>query len=154
MVDMGTKRYYNDLYTIESNHRRMKYEKLLISSMINDMRKWTQKIKSDGIPLYNSPNYGGSVFSIEARSYFTFAFITHSTPIILGQQSELIVDEGDEKSSKEFRDAFIKIRDNIYTTDIYDIEKQIGNQHSRKEKLDALELGRISEIIESLIVTG
>ena len=40
------------------------------------------------------------------------------------------------------------MRDNIYTTDIYDIEKQIGNQHSRKEKLDALELGRISEIIE------
>ena len=94
MVDMGNKRYYNDLYTIESDHRRMKYEKLLISSMINDMHKWTQKIKSDGIPLYNSPNYSGSIFYIEARSYFTFAFITHSTPIIPGQQSELIVDEG------------------------------------------------------------
>ena len=141
---MGNK-YYKDLFEIMDLYRKMKYEKLLLASMQDDIRKWTETVKDDKV-IYHSPIYGGSQFCIEVRSYFSFSYITHATPIIAGQNSELINDN--DTQTKEFKTAYQNLRQSIFTPEIYEIEKSIGNQHNRKDKLEQLNIEAYKNIIE------
>jgi len=141
---MATK-YYTNLFEIEDEFRRKKYQSLLLASLQNDINKWTESPRDDKT-IYQSPTYNGSCFGIEIRHFgsTTFAFVTHSNAIIPNRVSELISND----FSKDLKIAFEKLRNNVYSPEIYEIEKIIGNKHSRKEKLDALELAQIKESIE------
>jgi hypothetical protein len=135
--------YYSNLFDISDTYREKKYKSLLLSSLQNDMRKWTEKIKGS-VTFYYSPNYNGVFFTIEIRQYVTFAYVTHTNPVILGHTSELISDN----FSKELQNAVDTLRENIYTPEIYEIEKLVGTQHDRKEKLEALEIEQLKPIVE------
>jgi len=139
---MATK-YYNNLYDIEDPYRRKKYLQLIISSLKNDMSKWTEEITSSTTRYY-SPIYNGTDFCIAVLSYTTIAYVQHNTPIIPDHKSELI----SEDFPKELKDLVYQLREKIFTPEIYEIEKIIGNQHSRKEKLDFLEIEQMKEIVE------
>jgi hypothetical protein len=96
--------------------------------------------------VHRSPNYNGSTFSVEIKSYYEFAYVYHTNPIIPGQNGELIVDV--DVQSTEFKNAVKSLQRNIYTAEIYEIERSIGNQHNRKEKLDALELQQMKTLVD------
>lgn len=139
---MATKYYYN-LWEIEDVYRRKKYAQLLLASLQNDVNKWREIVTSDRT-VYESPDYNGSIFRIEFRLYFTFTYIFHRNPPITDRPLELI----GEKITKDLEAAIEKLRETIYTPEVYEIEKLIGNKHSRKEKLEFLEIEQIKENIE------
>ena len=137
---METK-YYSDLYIIDDIYRKLKYEKILLSSLSNDMNKWTGQMVTSGNawkPIrYTSPNYNGSEFIIEVfTSGHMIAYIYHQTKPTQGYGSELISDN----FSIDVKNAVKTLRENIYTPEIYEIEKLIGNKNDRKEKLENLEV--------------
>jgi len=138
-------RYYNDLWEIEDSYRKKKYEELFILSLQNDMTKWTEELKIDRT-IYKSPDYNGYKFTIEFRINFAFSYISYGTniPPIANHLSELITDN----FSVEIKTLTTKLRETIYSPDIYEIEKLIGKQHDRKEKLVFLDLEQMKEIIE------
>ena len=135
--------YYSDLYKMTDPFRREKYYKLLLASLKNDMSKWNESV-SDSISRYTSPDYNGTTFKIYIRKYESIAFVSHKTPIITDQPSELISD----KFTSELEAEVKQLREKIFTPDIYEIEKSIGNQHNRKEKLEFLEIEQLKELIE------
>ena len=97
--------------------------------------------------IYRSPDYNGSQFLVEFRGvYLQFSSIIHNknTIPIVGRPSELIY----EDFTGEIKTLTTKLRESIYTPDVYDIEKLIGKQHDRKEKLIFLDLEQMKEIIE------
>lgn len=136
-------KYYNNLYEFNDNIRKRKYYELLLSSLKTDMQKWTQSFTSYGKVTYSSPSYAGSIFKIDVLSTI-IAYISHSKPPIKDHECELISDS----FSSELISAVALLRQTIYTQDIYEIEKEIGNQHSRKEKLEFLEIEQLKDIIE------
>lgn len=136
-------KYYNDLFEIEDFYRRSKYHQLLLGSLKSDLTKWSEKV-TDSKSIYISPDYSGANFIIECRTYGTFAYIKHSNPPIKDHPAELISDD----FSSDLKTEFKKLRDTVFTPDIYDIEKQIGNQYNRKEKLEFLEIEQLKEMIE------
>lgn len=138
-------RFYSDLYEMEDTYRAKKYYSLLLASLQNDLSKWSETLKSDKT-IYESPKYNNSKFVIEFRSNCSFAYIYHIgtlTPIA-GRQSELI----SENFSSDLKNAATKLRESIYTSEIYEIEKQVGTQNGRKEKLQFLELEQVKDLIE------
>jgi hypothetical protein len=139
---MAINKYYSNLYEMEDPYRRNKYLSLLLSSLQNDLSKWTENINTR--IKYFSPNYGDSSFVIEIMNQTTIAYVMHKTPPKPDHTSELISDS----FGKELSVAVQKLRESIYTPEIYELEKFIGNQHSRKEKLDALDLEQHKEIID------
>lgn len=139
---MGTK-YYRNLYEIDDYYRKNKYYKLLLSSLKNDMSKWSETVSIDDTK-YQSPDYNGSNFIIEIRLYSKFAYVIHKNPPIKDRNSEIISDDFDSDLKK----ALQTLRENIFTPEIYDIEKMIGNQHNRKEKLETLEIQQLESIVE------
>lgn len=137
-------RFYSNLWEMEDTFRNKKYLSLLISSLQNDLSKWTEELKSDKT-TYESPKYNNSKFVIEFRSNYCFAYISHyGTSPIIDRQSELI----SESFPSELKTLAVQLRENIYTPEIYEIEKQVGNQHSRKEKLEFLEIEQIKNLID------
>lgn len=140
---MGVK-YYTNLYEIDDAFRKKKYQTLLLSSLQNDMTKWNETVKSEKV-IYTSPDYNGVCFTIEIRiNSWEFAFISYTNPPITDRPSELIC----ESFSGDMKTQVAKLRETIYTPEIYDIEKLIGKQHDRKEKLDFLDVAQMKEIIE------
>lgn len=136
-------KYYNNLYDIEDTHRRNKYYQLLLASLKNDLKKWKLSINQNGKCAYNSPSYNGSVFIIDVL-YVDIAYIKHSKPLIIGHDYELITDS----FGKELLAEVIQLKNTIYTQDIYDIEKEIGNKNDRKEKLESIEIEQLKILIE------
>ena len=142
---MATK-FYGDLWEIEDSFRRRKYQALILSSLQNDLTKWTQQIKSDR-SIYLSPDYNGSKFIIEIRNISEFAYILYTSAApIQGRSSELIYDN--INNSSDIKKEVSKLRETIYSPDVYEIEKLIGKQHDRKEKLIFLDLEQMKETIE------
>jgi len=142
---MGAK-FYGDLWEIDDSFRKKKYQALLLSSLQNDMTKWKQDAKIDKTK-YVSPDYNGSKFVVEFRlPYSQFSYIVHNSNNIplVGRLSELIY----EDFTGEMKTVISKLRETVYTSDIYEMEKLIGNQHDRKEKLIFLDLEQMKEIIE------
>ncbi len=143
---MATK-FYGDLWEIEDSFRRRKYQALILSSLQNDMTKWALEIKADR-SKYMSPDYNGSTFIVEIRGYNSeFAYIVYSsnTPI-KDRTSELIWEN--INGSIDIKTQVAKLRETIYSPDIYNIEKLIGKQHDRKEKLIFLDLEQMKETVE------
>jgi hypothetical protein len=143
---MANVKYYSDLYEITDNFRRKKYLSLLLLSLQNDLNKWSSHLRDDNT-IYTSPNYNNSIFLIEFRQYIKpFAFIKHiSTPPILNRNSELLTDD----LVKNIPEVIVqKLRDTIFTSDVYDIEKIIGNKYNRKEKLEFIEIEQIKAYVE------
>lgn len=138
--------YYNNLYKISDNTRRKKYESLLLLSLKSDMSKWSENV-TDLRTQYTSPNYG-TEFIIEFRTFGSFAFIRHSKPPIKNINNELITDNFSADLSAEIK----KLRDTIFTPDIYEIEKSIGIKHSRKEKLEAIDIERVKQIVNETYI--
>lgn len=136
-------KYYNDLFEIDDSYRRNKYYQLLMNSLKNDLNKWTEKV-NDSKTIYISPDYSGANFIIECRTYGIFAYIKHSNPPIKDHPAELISDD----FSSDLKSELKKLRETIFTPDIYEIEKLIGNQHNRKEKLEFLEIEQLKQLIE------
>ena len=136
-------KYYNDLFEIDDSYRRNKYYQLLMNSLKNDLNKWTEKV-NDSKTIYISPDYSGANFIIECRTYGNFAYIKHSNPPIKDHPAELISDD----FSSDLKSELKKLRETIFTPDIYEIEKLIGNQHNRKEKLEFLEIEQLKQLIE------
>lgn len=137
---MDTK-YYSDLYIIDDIYRKKKYEKVLISSLSNDINKWTEQIITSNNSLkpirYTSPTYNDSKFIIEVfSSGHMIAYVFHKTQPTQGYGSELISDS----FSIDLNNSVKTLRENIYTSEIYEIEKLIGNKNDRKEKLKNLEV--------------
>lgn len=139
---MGTK-YYTDLFEIDDMYRRSKYYQLLLGSLKSDLTKWSEKV-TDGKSMYISPDYSGAKFVIECRPFGNFAYVKHTTPPIKDHPAELISDD----FSSDLKTEFKKLRETVFTTDIYEIEKLIGNQYNRKEKLEFLEIEQLKEMIE------
>ena len=139
---MGAK-YYTDLYEIEDAYRKMKYHSLILTSLNADLSKWTEELLPSKT-IYNSTWYNDSKFSVEIRGYSLFAYVTHKTPAIKDRYSELISDD----FTKDLDLAIKKLRENVYTPEIHEIEKLVGNQNGRKEKLESIELDKIKEFIE------
>lgn len=141
---MGVK-YYTNLYEIDDAFRRKKYQALLLSSLQNDMLKWTETVKSDKV-IYMSPDYNGTNFMVEIRitNSWEFAYATYANPPITDRGSELIC----EGFTGDMKTQVAKLRETIFTPEIYSIEKLIGKQHDRKEKLDFLDVEQMKEIIE------
>lgn len=136
-------KYYSDLFEIDDSYRKNKYYQLLMNSLKSDLNKWTEKV-SDSKTIYISPDYSGSNFIIECRTYGNFAYIKHSNPPLKDHPAELISDD----FSSELKSELKKLRETIFTPDIYEIEKLIGNQFNRKEKLEFLEIEQLKEMIE------
>lgn len=137
-------RFYSNLYEMEDTYRNKKYYSLLISSLQNDLPKWTESLGTLKT-IYTSPKYNGAEFCIEFRSSYHFAYISHKTPPpIADRYSELI----SESFPSELNALAIKLRESVYTPEIYEIEKLVGNQNSRKEKLEFLEIEQIKDLIE------
>lgn len=136
-------RYYNDLHEIEDVYRKAKYHNLIMSSLNNDLSKWTEEL-STSKTIYNSPWYNESRFSVEIRFTTIFVYVTHKTPIIKDRNSELISDN----FPKDLEAAVKNLRENIFTPEIYELEKLVGTQNGRKEKLESIELEKIKEFIE------
>lgn len=140
---MGAK-YYSNLYEMEDTYRNKKYFSLLMASLQNDLSKWTEDLRSDKT-IYESTKYNNSSFIVEFRSSYAFAYIYHiGTPPISGRQSELII----ENFTDELKIATAKLRENIFTPEIYEIEKLVGNQNGRKEKLQFLEIEQLKDLID------
>jgi hypothetical protein len=138
---MSTK-FYTNLYEIDDHFRKKKYLQLLISSLQNDLSKWTQEAGTS--TKYVSPNYNGSQFVVVFQTYSSFAYISHSTPPIKDRYLELI----SEELTKELNNEMVTLRATVYTPEIYELEKLIGNKHTRKEKLDSLEIEQVKEVIQ------
>jgi hypothetical protein len=139
-------KFYSDLWEIDDIYRKKKYQLLFLSSLQNDMNKWIEELKVDKT-RYLSPDYNGSKFIIEFRGvpvYSQFSYISHKSDIIPGRSSELIYDD----FSGEVKTLITKLRETIYSPDIYEIEKLIGKQHDRKEKLIFLDLEQMKETVE------
>jgi hypothetical protein len=137
-------KYYTNLYEIDDTFRRKKYQALLLSSLQNDMIKWTETVKSDKV-IYVSPDYNGTNFMVEIRiNSWEFAYATYANPPITDRGSELIC----EGFTGDMKIQVAKLRETIFTPEIYSIEKLIGKQHDRKEKLDFLDVEQMKEIIE------
>lgn len=137
-------RFYSNLYEMEDTYRVKKYYSLLLASLQNDLSKWSEDLRSDKT-IYESPKYNNSNFIVEFRSSYSFAYVYHyGTPPISGRQSELI----SENFSSDLKNAVTKLRESIYTSEIYEIEKQVGTQNGRKEKLQFLEIEQIKDLIE------
>lgn len=142
---MGT-RHYSDLFEIDDSYRRLKYLKLLSSSIKNDLNKWTEIFPSHiELTRYISPDYNNTYFIVDIIKNTTIAYVKHKTltPPIFNRFAELI-----SEYDSELKDIVQTLRDNIFTPEIYELDKIIGNQHSRKEKLDSLDIEQTKEIIE------
>jgi hypothetical protein len=142
-------KYYSDLYPIEDFNRRTKYQKLLILSLNNDLLKWTVKITTgpsiSDRTTYFSPLYGTSSFCVECRGSINLAFVIHKGAApITNRPSELISDN----FTKDLETAAKTLIETIYTPEIYEIEKLVGTQNGRKEKLQFIDLEKIKELIE------
>lgn len=138
-------KYYTNLFEIEDVYRKKKYHALLLASLQNDLSRWKQIINTN--VQYISPDYNDEHFVVEIRGLYTaFAYVCHSkTPPITGRPNELI----SEDFPKDLSNEVAKLRETIYTSDIYEIEKSIGNtRHARKEKLEFIEIEQLKEIIE------
>jgi hypothetical protein len=140
---MATK-YYGYLYEMEDTFRNKKYYSLLLASLQNDISKWSEFLASDKTK-YQSPKYNNSVFIIEVRSSSIFAYVYHNgTPPIFGRQAELISDN----FPSELSTMINKLRESIYTPEIYEIEKIVGPTNNRKEKLQFLDIEQIKLLVE------
>lgn len=140
---MGAK-YYSNLYEMEDTYRNKKYFSLLMASLQNDLSKWSEEL-SINKTVYKSPTYNTTKFIIEIRYSYQFAYVYHiGTPPITDRQSELISDD----FTSELKKSVTNLREKVYTPEIYEIEKLVGTQNERKEKLQFLDLEQIKEIIE------
>lgn len=140
---MGAK-YYSNLYEMEDTYRNKKYFSLLMTSLQNDLSKWSEEL-SINKTVYKSPTYNTTKFIIEIRYSYQFAYVYHiGTPPITDRQSELISDD----FNSELKKSVTNLREKVYTPEIYEIEKLVGAQNGRKEKLQFLDLEQIKEIIE------
>ena len=142
---MATK-HYSDLYIIDDIFRKRKYEKLILTSLISDLHKWTSKILIDGKNRYKSPAYGDSYFIIDSINWNIIAYVYNKNPPI-SRNTELIADNSD--ISNELKTAIETLRNTIYTPELQEIEKLVGSiKNSRKEKLEHIVLELIKEIID------
>jgi hypothetical protein len=145
---MSSCKYNSDLYAIDDYNRRVKYQKLLLLSLTNDLLKWTVQVTTVSVTdrmVYSSPLYGSSSFCVECRGLLIFAYVKHKgTPPIQNKQSELISDD----FSKDLQAAVKTLTETIYTNEIYEIEKLVGTQNGRKEKLQFIDLEKIKELVE------
>lgn len=141
-------RYYTDLYSMDDKYRRDKYKSLLLSSLTNDLNKWTKHLFSDKVHYY-SPKYNDQYFTIEIRTDgVEIAYVSHKQSIISGEtiKNELIHDG----FSGPIKNAIDKLRENIYEDDLSELDKLIGHstKTDRKEKLQFIEIEHTKELIE------
>lgn len=86
------------------------------------------------------------MFIIECRfTGFVFAYVHHCTPLNK-IDNELITNS----PNKELKDEIQRLRENIFTPEIYEIEKALGGdtKQQRKNKLDALDIESLKNQIE------
>lgn len=140
---MAESKYYNNLYPIVDDNRRIKYLELIIKSLEQDMNKWSKELSSKGYPMYYSCRYNESRFHVESRQYSDFCYIQHKNPIYGDVSIELISDNFSEK----LNDLFKKLEKTVYTPDINEIGKMLDGG-DRKSKLLSLELGQIKEMVD------
>jgi len=138
---------------LEDPIRKKKFCELLISSLKNDMSKWEASINEDSTE-YASPEYNDLNFHIEVkRTSLIFAFILYKSPImkVKNNDGKLIPLEYEyitnEFGKGDLLNLFIKLRETIFTPEIKELEKLVGST-SRKDKLDALEISHLTEIVE------
>lgn len=139
--------YYTDLFVINDEHRKEKYKNLLITSLKNDLSNWSEILNSDGDVFYRSPLYNESRFIISKYGSIDIAYVTHKNSVVNGEnvKSELISNYFDG----ELKTCFINLKNKIFTPEIYEIEKSIGNiKNERKEKLQLLEIEQIKDLVE------
>lgn len=84
--------YYTDLFVITDDHRKDKYEKLLIASLKNDLSNWQEFLDSEGEIYYVSPWYGDSKFLISKYGSLDIAYVKHKKSVVYNAdvKSELI----------------------------------------------------------------
>jgi len=148
---MATTRYYNDMYVIDDKFRKKKYEKLLILSLTNDTSKWTKKLTSNNVAYYIGPDYNNSYFVVENGSKITchanIAFVRHKKSVV--PKESIIIELISDNFSTELEKAVKQIKEEVYTSELGDIEKLIGKntKTDRKEKLQFIETEQIKELI-------
>jgi hypothetical protein len=145
--------YYNNLFDLGYSNRKKKFRELLISSLKNDMSKWEAVINEDSTE-YVSPEYNDLYFHIEFKRTSTiFGYIFYKNPImkVKNNNGKLIPLEYEYITNDftgELLNLSIKIRETIFTSEIKELEKLVGSTFSRKDKLDALEISHLTEIVE------
>lgn len=148
---MTTTKYYNDMYVINDRFRRNKYEKLLILSLVNDTAKWTKKLSTDNIAFYISPHYNDTYFVIENGNKNTrqanIAFARHKNSVV--PKEKIIIELISDNFSTDLEIGVKQLREQVYTSELGDIEKMIGKgtKTDRKEKLQFIETEQVKELI-------